>query len=390
MRSLLRAARIITPDEDISPGWVLVRDGVIEGLGQGLPPDTAIPALDLGGYTLVPGFVDIHVHGGGGFSLLDGDSEDVHAYARWAVTHGVTSFLATVCSTTPSEAVPTLESLARQQSPPGDGAELLGASLEGPFVSPGRLGALPPSWANPPDPALLDRLITAAGGNLRIITIAPEVPGASALISHAVSAGVNVSIGHTDANFDEAAQAFRGGATHATHALNAMRPFHQRDPAVIGAALEAPDVTIEVIADGIHLHPATVRLLIRAFGQDRVALVTDGVTPAGLEHGTFRIGGEEAILRLGRITLPDGTIAGSAATMDAVVRNVVNWNCATLPAAVRMASTVPAAVAGASRKGRIAPGYDADLVALTPGLAVAVAWVRGVRVHSSIGSHSAD
>jgi N-acetylglucosamine-6-phosphate deacetylase len=238
---------------------------------------------------------------------------------------------------------------------------------------------------------LLDRLITAARSHLRLITIAPEPPGASALISRAVAAGVNVSIGHTDANFEEAALAFRAGAAHVTHALNAMRPFHQRDPAVIGAALEAPGVTIEVVADGVHLHPATVRLLLQAFGTERVALVTDAVTPAGLERGTFRLGREEAVLRNGRITLPDGTIAGSAATMDQLVRNVVSWGCATLPEAVRMASTVPAAVAGAGdRKGRIAPGYDADLVALTPTLAVAATWVRGSLVSGSIDSAPVD
>jgi N-acetylglucosamine-6-phosphate deacetylase len=389
MRSLLRAARVITPDDDISPGWVLLRDGSIEGVGDGPPPDTDAETLDLGDQTLVPGFVDIHVHGGGGFSLLDGDREAVQSYARWVANRGVTSFLATVCSSAPAEAIPVLESLALLAGH-STGSELLGANLEGPFVASRRLGALPPSWANPPDPALLDRLIAAARGNLRLITIAPELPAASALISQAVSAGVKVSIGHTDATFDEAAQAFRAGAAHVTHALNAMRPFHQRDPAVIGAALEAPGVTIEVVADGVHLHPATVRLLLQAFGPDRVALVTDAVTPAGLERGTFRIGQEKAVMRNGRITLLDGTIAGSAATMDQLVRNVVQWKCATLPEAVRMASTVPGSVAGASRKGRIAPGYDADLVALTPTLAVAATWLRGSLVSGFIGSALVD
>ena len=233
---------------------------------------------------------------------------------------------------------------------------------------------------------MLDRLIAAARGSLRLVTIAPELPGALALIRGALTAGVVVSIGHTDASFDQAAKAFGAGASHVTHAFNAMRPFHHRDPAVIGAAIEASGVTVEIIADSVHLHPATVRLLLRAFGPERVCLVTDAVTPAGLDNGTFRIGRREAVLRSGRITLPDGTIAGSAVTMDAVVRNVVQWKCASLTEAVRMASTVPATVAGASRKGRIAPGYDADLVALTPELAVAATWVRGVSVHSSIGS----
>jgi N-acetylglucosamine-6-phosphate deacetylase len=216
-----------------------------------------------------------------------------------------------------------------------------------------------------------------------MMTVAPELPGAPALMAAAASAGVSISLGHTNAHFDTAATAFKAGASHVTHALNAMRPFHHRDPGVVGAALDASGVTIEVVADGVHLHSATVRMLLRAFGPERAALVTDAVTPAGLDQGLFRIGNEEAVLASGRIVLADGTIAGSAATMDGLLRNVVGWGCATLSEAVRMLSTVPASVAGSgATRGRIAPGYAADIVALTADLEVAATWVAGRQVYS--------
>jgi N-acetylglucosamine-6-phosphate deacetylase len=230
--------------------------------------------------------------------------------------------------------------------------------------------------------SLLDRLLDA--GDVRVMTIAPELDGSDAVIRRALERGVTVSLGHTDAAFDIASRAFQAGASHITHAFNAMRPLHHREPGLIGAAIAEDSVTVETIADGVHLHPATVRLLIEAVGPDRVCLITDGVTPAGLDAGVFRIGGEEASLQDGSIRLPDGTIAGSAATMDAVVRNVVEWSCADLAAALRMASVVPARVAGvAGRTGAIKPGYDADLVALTPDLMVASTWIAGREVYSS-------
>ena len=208
--------------------------------------------------------------------------------------------------------------------------------------------------------------------------MAPELQGSAELIQEALSAGVRVSVGHTDATYEVAREAFAAGASHVTHAFNAMRPFHHREPGPLGAALEADGVTVEVIADGVHLHPATVRTLSGTFGADRIALITDGVTPAGLSEGTFSIGDVEARLKDGEIRLPDGTIAGSVATMADVVRNVVRWDIADLDVATRMASTTPAGALGlGERKGRIAPGYDADLVVLTNDLSVAATWVAG-------------
>lgn len=379
--ALLRGASALLPDGRIQAADVLLENGRITAVGPALPAPSNAEVMALQGLTLAPGFIDVHVHGGGGFSLLSADAGEGAHYAGWAASRGVTGFLATICAGNLEHGIACARAATAAKAN-GDGARLLGVNFEGPFVSPERRGALPAGWLQTPDARLLDRLLDT--GDVRVMTIAPELDGADAVIRRALERGVAVSLGHTDATFDVASRAFRAGASHVTHAFNAMRPLHHREPGPIGAAIAADNVTVEAIADGVHLHPATVQLLIEAFGPDRVCLVTDAVTPAGLDSGVFLIGGEEASLQDGSIRLPDGTIAGSAATMDAVVRNVVEWDCADLAAALRMASAVPARVAGVARSmGAIKPGYDADLVALTPDLRVARTWVAGRVVYSS-------
>ena len=375
-RTLLTGARVVTPDSRTTPADVLIEDGRIAAVGPGLATDGA-EIVDLSGAVVAPGFIDVHVHGGGGHPLITPDPGEIEAYARWAVSQGVTSFLATVCAPTLDAALDCLAACASTRAST-DGATLLGVNLEGPFVSPERRGALPPSWLATPDVDTFRRLLGASAGKLRLMTVAPELQGSADVIREALSAGVRVSLGHTDATYEVARDAFAAGASHVTHAFNAMRPFHHREPGPLGAALEAEGVTVEVIADGVHLHPATVRTLVSPFGPERIALITDGVTPAGLSEGTFRIGDVEVRLKDGEMRLPDGTISGSVATMADVVRNVVRWGISDLAAATMMASTTPARALGRSeRRGRVAPGYDADLVALTDDLSVAATWVAG-------------
>ncbi len=383
MLTALTHARILTPYEEIDDGTVLMEDGRIVEVGPKVRPPSAAAVTELSGLTLVPGFIDLHVHGGGGFSLATGDPEEIRSYARWVVANGVTSFLASIVAATADEAEACLRAATGVAGQVENGATLIGAHLEGPFVNPVRRGALPESWLRTPDVALLRRLLDSAAGRLRLLTVAPELAGAGELIAEAANAGCVVAVGHSDASYEQASQAFSTGARHLTHAFNAMRPLHHREPGPLGAAIDSPEVTVELIADGVHVHPVAARLLLLAKGEANVALVTDGVAPASLAEGTFRLGGQEARLGQGRITLAEGTIAGSAATMDAVVRNVLNWRLASLAEVVRMASTVPARVLGLDgRKGRIAPGYDADLVALDEELEVALTWVDGQMAYS--------
>jgi N-acetylglucosamine-6-phosphate deacetylase len=385
MITALTGVRILTPDEEIGWGAVVIEDGRILEVGEDVRPPPQAMVTELPDTTLAPGFIDIHVHGGGGFSLATPDPEEVRSYARWVAAKGVTSFLASVVADTPDQSEAYLRAAAQAAGPLADGAELLGIHLEGPFVNPVCRGALPETWLRSPDMGLFRRLVDAAGGHLRMLTLAPELAGAHAILEEAAAAGCVVALGHSDARYEGAREAFAAGARHLTHTFNAMRPFHHREPGLLGAALESHAVTVELIADGVHVHPAAARLLLAAKGAANVALVTDGVAPAGLSRGTFRTGGREARLSQGRITLPDGAIAGSAATMDVLVRNVVEWGLAPLADAVRMASTAPARIIGLDgRKGRIAPGYDADLVALDEELEVVMTWVGGRLLHSQL------
>jgi N-acetylglucosamine-6-phosphate deacetylase len=379
MAGAITNARVLTPDESFEPGSIVIDDdGRIAAVGADLEPPPRMEITDGRGLTLVPGYIDIHVHGGGGFSLATDDPEEIRSYARWVVSHGVTSFVATICAGTLQEGLGFVRTAAASTGVVEGGANILGVNLEGPFVSPERRGALPAGWPAPADVREFERLVRAAGGRLRFMTLAPEVVNAEKVISTAVERGVAVSVGHSNAGYDTALFAFGSGASHVTHAFNAMRPFHHRDPGVVGAALDSPRVTVEVIADGVHVHPATVNMLVKAFTPDRIALITDGVPPAGFDRGKFRLGDEEATLAGNRVLLPDGTIAGSAATMAGIVRNVVKWGVADLSDAVRMASTVPARVVGLSeRKGRLATGYDADIIALDNDIKVVMTWVGG-------------
>ncbi len=338
----------------------------------------ATPAL-----TLVPGFIDIHTHGADGAQVIDGTLEALQKMAAFYARHGVTGFLAGVFGSQEQiEAgidccVDWLEQAASNSRKHAAGAALLGIYLEGPFLSPQRPGAFAPETIVAPSVGQLAHYIERARGHLRLLTLAPEVKGAENLIDLATRHGIVCAIGHSDATYEEALQGASMGVTHVTHAFNAMRGLHHRDPGAIGAALTDDRFTVEVIADGVHVHPAVVKLLLTKPAAN-VILITDSVPGAGLPSGKYAFRDVDVIVKDGEIRLADGTLAGSSLTMEKGLSNLVRLCGASVPNAVSTATANPSRLLGlGSNKGQIAPGFDADITALTSEFEVAWTMVNG-------------
>ncbi|WP_025745897.1 N-acetylglucosamine-6-phosphate deacetylase [Kallotenue papyrolyticum] len=346
--------------------------------GRIVPAPSDTPGIDLAGAIVTPGFVDVHTHGGGGYNLQTTDAQEILAYARWAPRTGTTAFLVAVVGVPhalPEAQLRAAVAAIEQGSP---AAEPLGIHLEGPYMNPARRGAHDPSWLRQPTPAETEQILALAQGHLRLITLAPELPGADALIQRLAAAGVTVSIGHTDATYEQAAAAIPLGITHATHCFNAMRPLHHREPGALGAIVEHEQVLGELIADGVHVHPAVARILLRALGPERAIIVTDALACAGVPDAVFEFNGQPARVVDGVARLADGTITGSVLTMDQALRNLVQIVGVPLPQAVGMLTRNPARSAGvAARKGRLAPGYDADLLIFDAQLELQATICRG-------------
>lgn len=394
----LTGGRVVTPD-GVCWADVTVRGGRIAEVHESAPGRVAVDAVDLDGRWLLPGFVDLHVHGGDGAQFNTRDVAEVQRAAAFHARHGTTALLATTVAAPVGELLDALTAIgAAAAAPAAASAQVLGAHLEGPFLSRRRPGAMeadhfldpaaPGDAAAPGAPAAADApgmpLIEAvdrllAGGPVRSISLAPELPGALELTRRAVARGVLVSLAHTDAGAAEARAAIDAGARAVTHAFNAMRPLHHREPGLIGVALDRDELTCELICDGVHVDPTVVRLLLRLKGPQRTALVTDAIEATGLPDGDYRLGDRAVCVRAGRATLPGAeTIAGATLTMDAAVRNAVLFGEATVADAARMAATTPAELLGIDDvKGSIAPGRDADLVVLDGDLSLHRVLVRG-------------
>ena len=342
-------------------------------------------AVDLSGFLVVPGFIDLHTHGGGGFALHTTEPNEIRSYARWVTRTGTTAFLVNVVGV--PEGLPERQLVAAVQAVTGheQGAQPLGIYLEGPFLNPSRRGAHHPSWLRLPDRALAERLLALSAGHLRVVTLAPELPGAMDVLDRLVAAGVTVALGHTEATYEVARQAFARGARLLTHCFNAMPPLLHRAPGPLGALVECPEACGELVADGHYVLPPVMRVLTRALGPERTVVVTDAQPGAGLPTGTtFAFAGLAARVDGDLARLADGTIAGSLLTMDRALRNLVEFVDVPLEQAVRMLSETPARVLGlAHRKGRLAPGYDADLVVLDPSLRVHGTVCRGQVAYAS-------
>ena len=381
--TLLHVARAFTPSTEISDAAVLIRDGVIDSVA----PRSAV-TLPAGAREIIatekiatPGFLDVHIHGAGGHDVMEAAEDALQAVSRMVATHGTTSFLATTVTASPESICRSAEGIAgyisTQHRSDDCRADILGIHFEGPFISPARRGVHPPEFLKLPSADLLEQFIDAAKGNARILTLAPELLGAIPCIDAARKAGLVVAIGHTDATYEQARAAIARGAHHAVHVYNAMRPFSHRDSGVIGAVLTTPEVTAELIADGVHVDETAMRLLLQAKGSGGVILVSDGISATGMPDGKYTLGSFEVTVSGGVCRNLEGKLAGSTLTLDRALRNIVNLGVP-LADALRMLTLNPATLLGIEfKKGSLRPGADADILLLDERLHVTQTWTRG-------------
>ncbi|HEX6642093.1 MAG TPA: N-acetylglucosamine-6-phosphate deacetylase [Thermoanaerobaculia bacterium] len=352
---------------------VTIEDQVIVDVEQ----TTRIPAAaETFSGILVPGFVDLHVHGGDGADFMDAHEESTERILGFHASHGTTALAATTLSASRGDLHTAVEAIARVSAQRGDGAEIVGIHLEGPFINSTRAGAQDRGSIRPADIHEVAALIAQAPRLRWIITVAPEIDGVRGLIEH-FRDRVLFSIGHTAASHSETVAALEWGACHFTHLYNAMTPLQHREPGVVGAAFTSVDATAELIADGIHVHPAAMRIAINAMPR-RIALVTDAMRACGLSDGTYKLYEYEVTVADGAARLADGTLAGSVLTMDAAVKNMIELAGLPIESVIPLASEVPARIAGvADRKGKIERRYDADLVLMNERFEVERVWGRG-------------
>jgi N-acetylglucosamine-6-phosphate deacetylase len=389
-RTVLTGARVVLPTGVAENGRVTVEGRRIAGTGPGTGPGDGAggPAdggaaesgavVDLSGCWIVPGFIDTHVHGGGGASFSAGTAEEALTAVRTHRLHGTTTMVA-------STVTGDLDDLARQAavlSELAEDGELAGLHFEGPFISPHRCGAHQPSLLRHPDPADVRKLMDAARGTARMMTLAPELPGGLESVRLLADSGVVAAVGHTDSTYEAALEAVEAGATVATHLFNAMPALLHREPGPVAALLEDERVTVELINDGTHLHPAVLRLAVHRAGADRVAFITDAMGAAGMSDGRYPLGPMEVEVKDGVARISDGptagSIAGSTLTLDQAFRRAVLVDGLSVGQAVRALSTTPARVLGvADRVGSLEAGKDADLVILDEGFRLRGVMRRG-------------
>jgi N-acetylglucosamine-6-phosphate deacetylase len=382
----LHVGRAFGSGGELRDAAIVFRDGVIEAVGprESIVFPAGAQEVLARDRTAVPGFIDVHIHGAGGRDVMEGTPAALRRIATTVASHGTTSFVATTVTADPNAIIHSSEGLASyialQHKETVAGAEVLGIHFEGPFISPIRRGVHPTQWLKLPSAELLDKFISASQGNALLLTIAPELLGAMPCIDAARKAGMVVGIGHTDATYEQARAAVARGAHHAIHTYNAMRPFTHRDPGVIGAVLTSPDISAELIADGVHVDETAMRLLLQAKGAGGVILISDGISATGMPDGTYILGGFEVTVRGGVCRNAEGKLAGSTLTLDQALRNIVKLG-ASLEDAVRMLSFNPAKLLGIeNKKGTLRANADADLVLLDENLQVTRVYARGLPV----------
>ena len=370
-RILLYGGRLVLPDRLLEPGWVLIQGGIIQEVSAAEKLPSADERLDVSGYYVAPGMLDLHIHGSAGVDLLTATAEDLHRWARFLLRHGVTRFLPTTVPADPTQYAHVRATLAEyvpEQERDPRAASILGVHFEGPIVSPRRPGALNPrdfrTFRSLRDVEDLLTWDIPARPFVRMMTLAPEVEGGLALIEELRRRGFRLAIGHSEASFEICEAAAERGVTHVTHFPNALAPLHHRQLGVVGWALLEERVTLDLIADGHHLDRRMVALVKKVMGTDRLALISDAIAAAGLGDGQYEIWGEMIRVVNGRTENAAGALAGSVITLRDAVRHLLQWGVP-LPEAMRMATLVPARVLGVAEAfGALEPGKRADVLVL--------------------------
>lgn len=366
---LFRSRSIYTESGKVD-GYLLVESGRIAAVAAGPVPDAlaGVPQVDAADCRIIPGLIDLHIHGAGGWPVEGAGLEGLRQLSRYLAAFGVTGFLPTASPRPVAELESTLRAVREFMSSPVDGAASLGAHLEGPYLNPAQKGAMNPNNFRTPSIAEVAQWLELSGSTIRRMTVAPERPEAHGLIRFLVERGVAVAGGHTDATYVETRAGIDAGIRIANHTYNAMRGLHHREPGALGAYLTDDRVICEVICDFLHVHPAAVELLVKAAGRDRVAIISDAIPAAGMPSGHYQLYGRDLFIdEQGFSKLANGTIAGSTKLMLDGLRNLVEGLGRSWEEVVHMGALVPARVIGLDhRKGSLVPGKDADLVVLAP------------------------
>ncbi|MEG0766301.1 MAG: N-acetylglucosamine-6-phosphate deacetylase [Clostridia bacterium] len=356
---------------------VAFQNGVITAMGAQLPAE---PTIDATGCIVTPGFIDIHIHGFAGHDAMEGE-DAVRIMAKALPKHGTTSFLATTMTASVEETRTCLAGIARVVAQPGAGANVLGAFMEGPYFCEKRKGAQPGQYLAMPSLAHLESMTGENAKVVRMISVAPELEGALEFIRALSARGVTVACGHTDATCEQVMEAVRCGASEITHLFNGMSALHHREPGVPGAALTCKQLSVELIADLIHLHPTALRLAYTAKGADRCVAITDSMMAGGMPDGIYSLGGQTVIVKENAARLENGVLAGSTLTLDRSLRNMVSAVGVPLEDALKMYTANPARQIGETRRGTLQVGHFADLLLLDAAtLAIKAVYVGGMQV----------
>jgi N-acetylglucosamine-6-phosphate deacetylase len=360
---------------------ILVRDGSIERITDAAATPQADQTLDAGGRVVAPGFIEPHIQGAGGADILDATPEALRTISRTCARFGVTGFLATTVYR-PRKKNPHLRLAAEYTGKDLGGAKLLGTHLEGPFISPHKRGMIQPDCLGEASSAILADIYTLLGDTLKMMTVAPELPGSAEIVRTLMANRTVASFGHSKATYEEALKGFDMGIAHVTHLFNAMPSLHHRDPSPLAAIFERPGVTCQVITDGVHIHPAVLRLAYKALGPERFVTITDGIQALGLPDGRYVYNGLEYECRNGTPRYKDGTLIGTAVPLNDLLGRLMRFTQCPLSEAIRTVTQNPARVLGLEKtKGSIALGYDADLVILEKDLSVNTTLIAGKIVY---------